>query len=49
MKMTRAEVYKLVDTERDYQDNLPPSRTDYSEKSVGEYLTILGLEYRTSG
>jgi hypothetical protein len=39
--MTREEVYTLIDGERDYQDRLPPSRTDGSAKSVGDYLTML--------
>ena len=39
--MDRANVYKLIDEERDYQNNLPPSRTDGSHKTVGDYLTMI--------
>lgn len=39
--MDRQKVYKIIDGERDYQDRLPPSRTDYSKKTVGDYLTML--------
>jgi len=38
---TRQEVYEVIDAERDYQDRLPPERTDGKPKSVGEYLTLL--------
>jgi len=41
MKMTRKQVYKLVDGEREYQDNLPPTRTDGVERTVGDYITML--------
>ena len=39
--MTREEVYKLIDGEREYQNSLPPSRTNGFHKTVGEYLTML--------
>lgn len=34
-------VYRAIDTERDYQDNLGSDRTDHSTKTVGDYLTML--------
>jgi hypothetical protein len=39
--MERTEVYKLIDGERDYQDHLPPSRTDYRNHVVGEYMIMI--------
>lgn len=39
--MRRVAAYKAIDTERDYQERLPPERTDGSSKSVGDYLTML--------
>ena len=39
--MNRNDVYKLIDGERDYQDNLPPDRTDGRKQSVGEYVVML--------
>ena len=39
--MQRADVFKLIDGERDYQDGLQPDRTDGSDKTVGEYLVML--------
>jgi hypothetical protein len=39
--MNRQEVYTIVDGERDYQDSLPPSRTDGREHTVGEFLVML--------
>ncbi len=41
MKMTRTQVYELIDGERDYQDNLPSSRTDGVDRTVGDYITML--------
>lgn len=41
MKMTRKDVYKLVDGERAYQDKLPAIRTDGKKRSVGDYVTML--------
>ena len=38
----REEAYHAVDTERDYQDRLPISRTDGDYKTVGDYVTMLG-------
>lgn len=37
----RAEVYKVIDGEREYQNNLGGSRTDGSPKSVGDYIMML--------
>jgi hypothetical protein len=42
--MKRAEVYEIIDTERDYQDNVvdaDPSRRCLPEHSVGDFLTML--------
>jgi hypothetical protein len=39
--MTREEVYQLVDGERDYQDRLSSERTDGTQHSVGDYVTML--------
>jgi hypothetical protein len=39
-KISRDEVYAAIDGERDYQDALPPSRTDGKVKTVGDYLTL---------
>ena len=39
--MKREAVYNLIDGERDYQDILPPNRTDGSDKTVGDYLVML--------
>lgn len=39
--MERNEVYKLIDGERDYQDSLPPSRTDGRNHTVGEFMVML--------
>jgi hypothetical protein len=39
--LTRKTVYKIIDGERDYQDNLGSDRTDNSDHSVGDYLTML--------
>jgi ABC-type iron transport system FetAB ATPase subunit len=43
-KMTREEVYKLIDGERDYQDNVvdpDPKRRSLEEHSVGDYMIML--------
>lgn len=40
-RMTREEVYKLIDGERDHQDNLPSGRSDGRPKDVGSYLTLI--------
>jgi len=37
----RTEVYNAIDSERHYQDNLPTTRTDGSDKTVGDYLTMI--------
>lgn len=42
--LTRPEVYKIIDGERDYQDSLGPDRREVLTEqthSVGEYLTML--------
>lgn len=39
--MKREDVYKLIDSERDYQNSLGASRTDGSKKTVGDYLTMM--------
>jgi len=43
--MKRNDVYKLIDGERDYQDELPASRTlkydNGSCHTVGDYVTML--------
>jgi hypothetical protein len=41
MPMNRAQVYTLIDGEREYQNRLPADRTDDSAKSVGDYITML--------
>jgi len=43
--MNRKDVYKLIDGEREYQDNLPPSRTNDEPRTVGDYITMLGYYY----
>ncbi len=40
-KTTRTAVYAAIDTERDYQDRLPPNRTDGVPRSVGDYTTMM--------
>lgn len=40
-KLTRKQVYNIIDGERDYQDVLPPTRTVGVEHTVGDYITIL--------
>jgi hypothetical protein len=39
--LNRKSIYHLIDGERDYQDSLLSNRTDGSEKSVGDYITML--------
>lgn len=39
--LSREHVYDVVDTERDYQDRLPPARTDGQPRSVGDYVTMM--------
>jgi hypothetical protein len=50
MKATREEVYRAVDSERDYQDSLGPDRTELTSadrhRTVGEYLTMLATYLR---
>ena len=48
MKATREEVYRVIDGERDYQDSMPPSRTDGSIKSVGDYITLMDSMLRSA-
>ena len=47
--MERSDVYKLIDGEREYQDNLAsiPNRTDGSDHTVGDYITMMGHYYHT--
>lgn len=42
---SRKAVYQLIDGERSYQDSLPPSRTDGVERTVGDYITMMGHYY----
>ncbi len=44
--MNRQEVYKLIDGERNYQDQLGPNRTNGVKHTVGDYLTMMGTYYR---
>lgn len=37
----REEVYDKLDEERDYQDALPPSRTDGTPHTVGNFLVMM--------
>lgn len=39
--MDRKTVYKIIDTEREYQENLGADRTDFEERTVGDYVTML--------
>lgn len=38
---SREQVYRAIDGERDYQDRLPPSRTDSRSLTVGDSITML--------
>ena len=38
---SREDVYKVIDTERAYQNSLPPNRTDGSTHTVGDYVTMM--------
>ncbi len=40
-KIKREEVYKAIDTERNYQDKLGANRTAGEEHSVGDYVTMM--------
>jgi hypothetical protein len=42
-RTSRDEVYKAIDGERDYQENLPPNRSEDAKRirMVSEYLTML--------
>jgi hypothetical protein len=44
----RAEVYKIIDSEREYQGDLGPDRTDSSDHSVGDYLVMLDTYLRAA-
>jgi hypothetical protein len=44
----REEVYEIIDEERDYQHSLGSNRTDHSEKSVGDYLTMMSSYFRAA-
>lgn len=37
----RKEVYEAIDSERDYQNNLPPSRTSGEVHTIGDYVTMM--------
>lgn len=39
--LSRESVYQLIDGERDYQDNLPPSRSTHAPVDVGGYLSLM--------
>ena len=39
--LARAAAYDAIDSERDYQDALPPNRTDGRSHSVGDYVTMM--------
>jgi hypothetical protein len=39
--LARTHAYIAIDGERDYQDGLPPSRTDGERRTVGDYVTML--------
>lgn len=41
MKTTRDFVYRAIDSERGYQDELPSSRTDGHPLTVGDYITMM--------
>lgn len=38
---SRKEVYRAIDSERDYQEDLSAKRTDGRKHTVGEFLTML--------
>ena len=38
---SREHVYKVIDTEREYQDLLDDTRTDGSDHTVGDYVTMM--------
>ena len=39
--MKRKDVYKIIDSERDYQDQLEEDRTEGLPHSVGDYVVML--------
>jgi hypothetical protein len=39
--VTREEVYKIIDGEREYQNHLGSTRTDGLPHSVGDYIVML--------
>lgn len=41
MKVKREDVYKAIDSEREYQENLGAGRTDGRTHTVGEFLVML--------
>lgn len=48
-RMTRHDVYKLIDSERAYQeDYLTKERTDGNPKNLGEYLPLLRVILRNA-
>ena len=44
---TRKEVYEAIDTERTYQEVLPPTRTNGFDHTVGDYITMM-QQYQTT-
>ena len=38
---TREEAFEAINSERDYQDQLPPTRTDGVERTVGDLVTMM--------
>lgn len=40
-KAAQFQVFEAISDERYYQDNLPETRTDYSDHTVGDYITML--------
>lgn len=42
----RAKAHDALDSERDYQDSLDDTRTDHKDRSVGDYITMLGFYYQ---
>lgn len=41
MAVLRETVYRAINGERDYQDHLDSTRTDWSKKTVGDYCTMM--------
>jgi hypothetical protein len=43
--MNRTDVYKLIDGERAYQEDLSSDRSDGVDRTVGDYITMMGYYY----